>query len=90
MRETVTAKAARYLVEGRLVVTAVDGDHVTAACRGQGAIYRLGHDPGRGWHCSCPVRGDRCAHLLALQLVTVRHGSRSALTTRTPIEETAR
>jgi hypothetical protein len=57
-RETTAAKAARYLAEGRLTVLAVDGDQVSAVCRGAGEIYRLDHEPGRGWHCSCPVRGD--------------------------------
>jgi hypothetical protein len=71
-RETVAAKAARYLAEARLTVTAVSGDHVSAWCRGSGEVYRLGHEPGRGWWCSCPVRTDRCAHLIALQSVTVR------------------
>jgi len=71
-RETVAAKAARYLAEGRLIITAVDGDHVAACCRGDGEVHRLGHDPGRGWWCSCPVRTDRCAHLIALRSVTVR------------------
>jgi hypothetical protein len=73
-RETIEAKARRYLGEGRLVVTAVDGDLVTAVCRGQGEQYDLGHDPRRpgGWWCSCPVRTGKCAHLLALQSVTVR------------------
>ena len=74
-RETTAAKATRYLVEGRLIVTEVSGDHVAAACRGDGEVYRLGHAPGRGWHCSCPVRTDRCAHLAALRLVTVRRGA---------------
>lgn len=58
-RETVEAKAARYLTEGRIVVTSVSGDLVTATCRGQGEQYDLGHDPARGWWCSCPVRTDR-------------------------------
>jgi len=71
-RETVQAKASRYLAEGRLIVTAVDGDHVTAACRGNGEVYQLGHEPGRGWWCSCSARTDACAHLTALRLVTVR------------------
>ena len=71
-RETTAAKASRYLAEGRLIVTSVDGDHVTAACGGSGEVYQLGHQPGRGWWCSCPVRTDRCAHLQALQLVTIR------------------
>ena len=70
-RETVTAKAARYLSEGRLVVTAEHGDHVTAVCRGDGDSYQLGHHPRHGWHCNCAARGD-CAHLVALRLVTSR------------------
>jgi hypothetical protein len=75
-RESVDAKAARYLREGRLVVTCVDGDLVLAECRGTGEVYSLGHDPVRpgGWHCSCPAaRG--CCHLAALMLVTVRRRS---------------
>jgi hypothetical protein len=64
-RETVTAEA-------RLIVTLVDGDHVTATCRGMGEVYVLGHTPDRGWYCSCPVRSDRCSHLAALRSVTVR------------------
>jgi hypothetical protein len=71
-RETVDQKARRYLGEGRLTVTHVDGDFVTATCRGDGEVYELGHEPGRGWICSCPVRSDRCCHLDALRRVTVR------------------
>lgn len=70
-RESVSDNARRYLTEARITITAVDGDHVTATCRGAG-VYSLGHQPGRGWHCSCLARTDRCAHLLALQFVTVR------------------
>lgn len=71
-RETVATKAARYVCEGRLVVTSVIGDEVRAICRGDGQLYHCGHEPGRGWHCDCPARGDRCAHLAALRLVTIR------------------
>jgi len=71
-RESAAAKSVRYLGEGRLTVTALDGDHVTAVCKGSGESYHLGHDLGRGWHCSCPARSDGCAHLLALRLVTIR------------------
>lgn len=67
-RETVDAKARRYLIEGRLVVEYAHGVHVRAQCRGQGARYLVVHDPG-GWFCSCPAR-SRCAHLVAVQLVT--------------------
>jgi hypothetical protein len=70
-RETVDAKARRYLCEGRLIVTKVDGDHVMACCRGQGSVYRLGHEPGRGWFCDCSARGT-CCHLVALMAVTIR------------------
>ena len=68
-REIIEAKARRYLAEGRLVVT---GDQVTAVCHGDTGAYDLGHTPGRGWWCSCPVRTDRCSHLAALWLITIR------------------
>jgi len=71
-RETIEAKAARYLREGRLVVTRVLGDEVSAVCQGESGAYDLGHTPGRGWWCSCPVRTDRCSHLAALWLITIR------------------
>jgi hypothetical protein len=71
-RETVQAKAGRYLREARLTVTEVDGDHVAAVCRGDGELYELGHDVGRGWWCSCAARSDRCCHLDALRRVTTR------------------
>jgi hypothetical protein len=71
-RETVAAKACRYLAEGRIIVVAVDGDLVRAWCRGDGEVYQLGHEPGRGWHCSCPAMRDTCCHLTALRRVTVR------------------
>jgi hypothetical protein len=71
-RETIEAKARRYLTEGRLVVTRVLGDEVTAVCMGETGAYDLGHAPGCGWWCSCPVRTDRCSHLAALWLVTIR------------------
>ena len=68
-RESAAVKGRRYLVEGRLVVRAVDqrAGSVRAVCRGDGAIYAVGRDGG-GWFCSCPARG-RCAHLVALGLV---------------------
>jgi uncharacterized Zn finger protein len=72
--ESAPEKARRYLAEGRLTVLQVDGDLVRAVCRGTGAIYQLGHTPGRGWRCSCAARGD-CAHLLALMSVTVRRSA---------------
>jgi hypothetical protein len=70
-RENVEDKGRRYLAEARLTVTKVDGDVVLAECRGAGQVHQCGHQPRRGWHCSCPARGI-CSHLTALQLVTVR------------------
>jgi hypothetical protein len=70
-RETVADKANRYLCESRLTVVSVDDDRVRATCHGDGEIYQLGHEPGRGWWCECAARGD-CCHLRALRLVTVR------------------
>lgn len=67
-RESAAAKARRYLTEGRLVVEHVHPGEVTASCRGDGTVWRLGWRPGTGWWCSCPARG-RCAHLLAVGLV---------------------
>lgn len=69
-RETAAAKARRYLATGRLTVIRVDGDVADAVVRGDTAEHRVGHDPARGWHCTCPARG-RCSHVAALRLVTV-------------------
>jgi uncharacterized Zn finger protein len=71
-RETAATKAVRYLAEGRLTVLRVAGDDVQAVCKGDGEIYRLGHDLRGGWFCNCPARTDGCCHLIALRAVTVR------------------
>jgi hypothetical protein len=70
VRENASEKGRRYVSEGRLVIRQLDeeGGVVVADCRGDGAIYSLGFDD-RGWWCSCEARG-RCAHLIALGLVT--------------------
>ena len=70
VRENAAAKGRRYVAEGRLVVRQLDEANglVQADCRGDGAIYTLGYDQ-RGWWCSCKALG-RCAHLIALGLVT--------------------
>jgi hypothetical protein len=70
MRESAERKGRRYLTEGRLIVERVDVIGIRATCTGGGAIYSLGHEHER-WHCDCPAVG-RCAHLVALMLVTVR------------------
>lgn len=79
MRENAQSKGRRYLTDGRLMIRLVDAREIRAHCRGQGELYNLGHEPGRGWYCSCPARG-RCSHLVALQCVTTRtHSEREVL-----------
>ena len=68
--ESVTAKAARYLTAGRVLVIRVDGDLVDARVRGDSGTYIVRRDPG-GWWCSCPVRRPECSHITAVRLVTV-------------------
>jgi hypothetical protein len=70
MREIAERKGRRYLAEGRLIVEQVDVVGIRATCRGGGAVYSLGYE-NEHWHCDCPAVG-RCAHLVALMLVTVR------------------
>ena len=69
MRESVEREGRRYLTEGRLIIERVDGGGIRATCRGGGAIYSLRYENER-WHCDCPAV-CRCAHLVALMLVTV-------------------
>ena len=73
-RETTEQKALRYLAERRLTVEVVHEDDlsglvIAATCRGgDDTVYDLGFEAGEWW-CRCPAR-VRCAHLLALQMVT--------------------
>jgi hypothetical protein len=81
-RESASAKARRYLCEGRLLVLEVGPTVVRATCRGDGQVYRCGWWRGR-WGCTCPAAGTfraDCAHLLALRLVTVEPTGHPGLT----------
>jgi hypothetical protein len=69
MRETVTDKAGRLLVEHRVWLRLVRPECIWADVRGDSALHRVTLATGR-WHCTCEARGD-CSHLLAVQLVTV-------------------
>jgi len=42
---------------------------VRATCHGFRDSYELGYEPGLGWWCSCGS-SRRCAHVMALELVT--------------------
>lgn len=69
-RENVETKGRRYLTEGRLEIIYKAEGQIHAYCLGSDVRYRLGYWHGH-WACSCEARG-RCAHLVALQLVTRR------------------
>jgi len=69
MRETATDKAKRYLSEGRVIISDVRLDRVSAAVRGNGTVYSSGFSDGH-WYCDCPTPTDRCSHLYALRKVT--------------------
>jgi len=69
-RESAAVKARRYLAEGRLTVERVDDKVIIATCKGAGEVYFVAFKRGR-WQCDCRARGSMCAHLLALQTVTV-------------------
>jgi hypothetical protein len=64
-------KARRFLAEGRVIVTLVDGRDVSAIVRGDSAeFYSVMHRSG---YWSCPALG-RCSHVQALIPVTVPVG----------------
>jgi hypothetical protein len=67
VRESIEAKAPRYLSEGRLLIERVDESGIAALCAGSN-VYELRLEDGE-WSCSCPAT-LLCSHLLALQLVT--------------------
>jgi hypothetical protein len=68
VRETAAAKARRYLTEGRVIIEHLHPGEVTATCRGDGAIHRVGWRPSTGWWCNCESHG-RCSHQIALGLI---------------------
>ena len=72
-RESVDAKARRYLAEGRVTVEYADAETVHATARGSDAVYLAGFSGGV-WACDCPARG-RCAHLVAVGLVATRRAA---------------
>lgn len=75
-RENAHDKARRLVSEGRVVVTLVQGHHVTATVRGDTEFHAVFHRSGR-WSCSCPASGSGsrpCSHIQATQLVTAPAG----------------
>lgn len=74
MREPARDRGRRLVAEARLVLRRVDETEILALCRGDsGEMHELGYHPRGGWWCSCEAR-TQCAHLYALQLVTIAPG----------------
>lgn len=69
MRETAEAKGRRYLTEGRLIITHLVENRVTASIRGDGTVHLAAYSDGE-WRCTCPARTPNCSHLIALRLCT--------------------
>jgi hypothetical protein len=74
--EKVQAKAAEYLLSGRVKVRFCE---ITDDGRGFFDAWLTPPDGGdpyhvkfnaNGWKCDCPARVDRCAHILACQTIT--------------------
>lgn len=69
-RETVEAKAARYLLESRVTIYQANDTVIRARVRGMGDEYTVIATRG-GYACNCPARG-RCCHQVAVMSVTLR------------------
>lgn len=67
MSAFVAEKAARLLLEGRVLV-ACGENGIEAVVAGGHDTYRLVRESGR-WRCVCPARGI-CAHVVAVGIVT--------------------
>lgn len=74
-RETRTAKVARLLCSGAVIVTEAHPGAVTAQVRGDGAMHHVTYRSGQ-WACTCtyarfhPDRDAACTHAAATRRVT--------------------
>ena len=67
--ESTAAKARRYLIKGRVILTEVRPGRVTALVPGDGAIYAAGYSQAH-WASDRPARSQACARIRAVRLVT--------------------
>jgi uncharacterized Zn finger protein len=75
-RESVTTKAQRLLVQGRVFVAEARSDFLHARVRGDsGRVYDTGFRSGR-WGCTCDHRATStaCSHVVAVRLIFVEPG----------------
>ncbi len=75
--EKTQAKAAEYLLKGRVKITYLIGNPGHETCLAEvmsasqdGDPYQIRFDPQTGWHCDCPARVPLCAHILACTTIT--------------------
>jgi uncharacterized Zn finger protein len=70
-RETIGAKARRYLYEGRVRVLECHEDDGTATIdvHGSNGSYTVTFEGDR-WRCDCPTRRGSCSHVEAVKLIT--------------------
>lgn len=76
-RESADEKAARLLVDGRVIVLTVAGRYVMAQVQGDHGTYAVVHDAGH-WLCSCENPGATCSHVKATMRVTAPARLRAA------------
>jgi hypothetical protein len=71
MRESIHAKALRYLCEGRIRVrVCLEDDGVLEAdVRGLGAVYTVAFAGGE-WRCNCDALVKECCHVVAVKTIT--------------------
>jgi hypothetical protein len=71
---SLTRKARRLLVEGRVTVDLVLGQEIDATVEGDSGRWRVSYRRQQGWRCSCPARelrarGRGCSHIIAVGTV---------------------
>ena len=69
-RESYRQKGERYLIHGRITITSLGPEIVTATARGTGEIHHV-TATADGWRCTCPAKGP-CCHIWATQLVVLK------------------
>jgi uncharacterized Zn finger protein len=71
-RMTPEQKAISYLSEGKVKVH----EHSLEHGRCEVEVYGTASDPyvvrfaGVTWHCTCPAKTERCAHIIAVKLIS--------------------
>ena len=67
--ESIEAKAARYLAEGRVTILSVSADYIEATVQGSAEEAYEVKFTGHAWVCSCEAQTWRCSHVVAVQMV---------------------